>query len=445
MDAAFGAVLDRVTTLADERAEEIIEFAAALIRQPSVNPDLEPNANAEAPAQAWLRNQLTTMDAFEKVDHWAEDPESRRPNVVASRSGTGGGRSLIWAAHTDVVPVSPDQEAAWSDAGPFSGEVRDGKLYGRGASDMKGAIAAQVYAARLLHEAGVKLKGDLTLVQTCGEESGRKDLGCNAVLRRGYRANLAIFPEPSNFAIYPAIKGEIYFRLAVPGKSTHIANRHLVSQALPHGVERPGVSAIDNMLKYQLATLDLERQWLLWRTSPHVPPGGMFINLNTLHAGPPAAPIPDTAVPDSCEATGSMLFYPDVNAQDVIAEVRAAYDRVTESDAWLREHPPTLDIPFGHPMKEPVNVPFDHPGVETVSTAMQAIGETDPPRQVSPFVCDANYWVAEGQASLVFGPGDPSWGIHGTDEHIPVADLIKAVKAFAATTMLWCGITTDSN
>jgi len=433
-------LIGRIDAAIDARREEIVAFAADLIRQPSVNPDLGPSPEAEAPAQRWLADRLGGWGVFDRVDMWTEDEAGPRPNVVATRLGTGGGRSLIWAAHTDVVPVSAEQAAAWSGTGPFSGEVRDGMLWGRGASDMKGAIAAQVMAARVLADAGVRLRGDLTLVQTCGEESGRRDMGCNAVLRRGYRADLAIFPEPTDFAIYPAIKGEVYFRLTVPGRSTHIANRHLVAQALPHGIERPGVSAIDNMLKYHLATLGLERDWLLWRTHPGVPPGGMFVNLNTIHAGPPPAPIPDTAVPDACEATGSALFYPDVPAAEAIAEIRAAYDRVTVADSWLRDHPPTLDIPFGHPLKEPVNLPFDHPGVETIAAAMAAIGEADPARGVAPFVCDANYWSAEGQPSIVFGPGDPSWGIHGTDEHLPVADLLRAVRAFAAVSVAWCGV-----
>ena len=138
-----------------------------------------------------------------------------------------------------------------------------------------------------------------------GEEAGRRDIGCNTVLERGHRADIAIFPEPSNFAIYPTIKGELYFRLTVPGKSTHICNRHLVAQPVPHGAERPGVSAIDNMLKYQLAILELEKQWNLWRTNEHVPPGGMFININTMQAGTSL-----TSVPDSAEATGSLLFNP---------------------------------------------------------------------------------------------------------------------------------------
>ena len=277
-------VLNRVLTAIDKRSDEIVRFASELIQQPSINPDLEPNEQAERPAQEWLRDQFAAMGSFSDIDFW--EVELNRPNVVAVRKGEGGGRSLIWSAHTDVVPVTPEQAEQWEGAGPFSGEVRDGWLWGRGASDMKGAIAAYVMAAQILHDEGVRLKGDLRLSQAIGEEAGRRDIGCNTVLERGHRADMAIFPEPSNFAIYPTVKGELYFRLTVPGKSTHICNRHLVAQPLPFGVERPGVSAIDNMLKYQLAILELERQWNLWRSNEHVPAGGCSSTSTQCRPGP---------------------------------------------------------------------------------------------------------------------------------------------------------------
>jgi acetylornithine deacetylase len=318
--------------------------------------------------------------------------------------------------------------------------MRDGKVWGRGASDMKGAIAAYAMAARILAESGIRLRGDLILAQACGEESGRRDIGCNTILERGYRSDLAIFPEPSNFHIYPTAKGELYFKLTVPGKSTHICNRNLVAQALPHGVTRPGVSAIDNMLKYQLAFLDLERQWLLWRTHPTVEPGGMYININTIQAGTSI-----TSIPDSCEVTGSSLFYPDLSAEEVVDEIRATVDRVTDGDYWLRDHPAVLDLPLDATstapwVKEPVNMPFDHPGVATIAAALRTVSGREPVIETSPFVCDANFWFPLGQPSLIFGLGDPSWGIHGTNEFLPVADLIEATRLFAAVTMAWCGV-----
>jgi acetylornithine deacetylase len=429
--------LNRVLSAIDARQDEIVEFAAELICQPSVNPDLEPNDDAERPAQEWLRDQFETIGGFE-IDYY--EVARNRPNVVATRKGAGGGRSLIWAAHTDVVPVTPEQREQWVGSGPFSGEVIDGKLYGRGASDMKGAIAAYTMAARILQDEGVELEGELKLVQSPGEEAGRRDIGCNTVLERGHKADMAIFPEPSNFAIYPTIKGELYFKLTVPGKSTHICNRHLVAQPLPHGVDRPGVSAIDNMLKYQLAILELEKQWNLWRSNPYVPPGGMFININTMQAGTSL-----TSVPDSAEATGSLLFNPDLTAAEVMEEIRATLDRVTASDYWLREHPPVLDLPLDSDsaapwIKEPVNLDPDHDAVHAIQAAMVKATGGAPEVTISPFVCDANFWFPLGQPCLVFGVGDPSWGIHGANEHLPIVDLIKATKAFAATTMEWCGV-----
>jgi acetylornithine deacetylase/succinyl-diaminopimelate desuccinylase-like protein len=438
MQTKTSAILERVLAAVDDRADEIVAFAADFIRQPSVNPDLEANDLAERPAQSWLRDQLAASSVFDSVDYW--EVEERRPNVVAVMKGSGGGRSLTWASHTDVVPVTPEQADQWVGEGPFSGEVRDGNLWGRGASDMKGAIAAYTMATRILHDAGVRLKGDVILAQACGEESGRRDIGCNTILDRGYRSDLAIFPEPSNFRIYPTAKGELYFRLTVPGKSTHICNRHLVAQALPYGVERPGVSAIDNMLKYQLALLELERQWLLWRTNPNVDAGGMFINVNTMQAGTSL-----TSIPDSADATGSLLFYPDLTSDEVIAEIRATVDRVTEADYWLREHLPVLDLPLDSDsaapwVKEPVNMPFDHPGVLTISAALQSVSGREPVVETAPFVCDANFWFPLGQPSLIFGIGDPSWGIHGTNEFLPVADLLEGTRLFAAIMMAWCGV-----
>ncbi len=428
--------LDRVFQAIDDRRDEIIAFAADYVRIPSINPDLEPNDDAEGPAGEWLRDQLASLGGFE-IDFY--ELEKNRPNIVATRKGSGGGRSLIWSSHTDVVPITPEQQEAW-DGNPFSGDLKDGKLLGRGASDMKGPAAAYIKAAQIIMDEGIELQGDLILAQSPGEESGRRDIGCNTVLERGHRADFAIFPEISNFAIHPTAKGEIYFKLTVPGKSTHICNRNLVAQPLPYGMERPGVSAIDNMLKYQLAILELEKQWSLWRSNPHVPPGGMYININTMRAGTSLS-----SIPDSAEATGSLLFNPDLTCDEVIAEIKACIDRVTEADYWLRENPPVLDLPLDAESnapwrKEPVNLPHDHPMIGVIQSSMRTVTGAEAPVGISPFVCDANFWYPLGQECLIWGIGEPSWGCHGANEYLPVEDLITGAKAFAATTMEWCGV-----
>jgi acetylornithine deacetylase len=166
----------------------------------------------------------------------------------------------------------------------------------------------------------------------------------------------------------------------------------------------------------------------------------MFININTLQAGSSI-----TSIPDSCEATGSLLFYPDLSADQVMAEIRASIDRVTEADYWLRDHPPLLDLPLDADsaapwVKEPVNMSFDHPGVQVISDILKSVSGRDAVVETAPFVCDANFWFPLGQPSLIFGLGDPSWGIHGTNEFLPIDDLIEATKIFAGVTMAWCGV-----
>jgi acetylornithine deacetylase/succinyl-diaminopimelate desuccinylase-like protein len=128
----------------------------------------------------------------------------------------------------------------------------------------------------------------------------------------------------------------------------------------------------------------------------------------------------------------------------VIAELRATIDRVTAADHWLSEHPPVLDLPLDATssapwVKEPVNMPFDHAGVLTIAEVLKSVSRRDAVVETSPFVCDANFWFPQGQPSLIFGVGDPSWGIHGTNEFLPVTDLIEATKLFAAISIAWCG------
>src|SRR5688500_9268001 len=90
-------VVERVSAAIERRADEIVRFASELIQQPSINPDLEPNDEAEQPAQEWLRDQFTAFGSFDEIDFW--EVAQNRPNVVAVRKGEGGGRSLIWSAH----------------------------------------------------------------------------------------------------------------------------------------------------------------------------------------------------------------------------------------------------------------------------------------------------------------------------------------------------------
>ena len=129
-----------------------------------------------------------------------------RPVVVARIRGSGGGRSLILSGHVDAVPVGKGE---WLH-GPYSGDVEGGKLYGRGAFDMKGGVAAMMSAARILHEMDVTLKGDL-IVETVPDEEFAGANGTVAARARGYTADAAVVGEPTGLRVVAAQRG---FRLA---------------------------------------------------------------------------------------------------------------------------------------------------------------------------------------------------------------------------------------
>lgn len=425
---------ERVLARIDAAQDRIITFLQEYVRQKSTNPNFEgcEHLREEQACQEWLRDTINAMGLFDKLDYW--ELEEGRPNMVAVLKGEGGGKSLMWMGHSDTVPVTKDQAAAWN-GDPWSGDLVDGKVWGRGAADMKGGNTAILWAAALLREAGIKLKGDLNVSFVIGEESGRKEIGCNSVLDRGYYTDFAVIPEISNLNLYPVIKGEIYFKVTIQGKATHICNRHLVAQPLPPGVERPGISAIDKMLKVQQAILDLEEQWTLYREHPLVPQGGMFISINQIHGGEAWS-----SIPESCWATGSLLFNPGLTSEEVIAEVREVVEGVAKRDYWLRQGNLQLEIPWFGQLKEAVDVPVDHPGNQAIIRAFQAVRGQEPTIACSPFVCDANFWFAKGQPVVVFGPGDLSMGVHGVNEHVPVQDVLDAARTFALMAIDWCGV-----
>ena len=153
--------------------------------------------------------------------------------VVIGRAGRPGGRRIILSGHLDVVP--PGDPATWT-VDPWGGEIRDGALYGRGACDMKGGVAAILAAVRALGAAGDldRLDGELVVALVPSEEDGGQ--GTLAAIRAGVTGDLAIIAEPSNLDIVVAHAGAITFRLTVPGRAAHASQR------------REGVSALDKLL-----------------------------------------------------------------------------------------------------------------------------------------------------------------------------------------------------
>lgn len=187
-----------------------IEILQKLVRINSVNPSLEPNGPGEQEIAEFIHDELGRLGVFSEIDVLA----ATRANVTAVFKGSGGGRSLMINAHTDTVGVA-------GMTAPFSGDVVDGKLYGRGAYDMKGSVAAMMGIAESLIRHPEVLKGDLILSFVADEEY--ESIGAQAFVGK-YKPRAAIVTEPTDLGICLAHRGFAVFKITTKGKTAHGGN-----------------------------------------------------------------------------------------------------------------------------------------------------------------------------------------------------------------------------
>lgn len=424
-----------VLTEIDRSAAALLAFLANYVRQRSVNPG---RATSEAPgdtraAQEWLRDQLAAFGCFDEPDLWDDAPN--QPNLAAVVRGNGGGQALMYNGHTDTVQVSPEQCAAWLGGDPWSGHIADGKLYGRGATDMKGGNAAFAWAVWSLLQAGFRPASDLSVTYSIGEETGEAEIGPLSVLERGYRAPLIVNGEPTNLRVAPATMGWFFFRIRLEGKSLHPAARYTAIYPRPGEAPPAGVDAVEKARKIMDALSHLERDWGLYQHHLVMPPGGMNLCHVSIQGGSYRA-----EMPPSCEVVYAVVYNPALTGDQVIAQIRTVMDGVVQADSWLREHPPIIDYPVIHRVLDPVNLPLDHPSVMALQAAFRTALGREPELGCLPGPCDANIMSGAGETTIIFGPGDLAYGAHGTNEHVPVDQVIDACKVYAHLIIDWCGV-----
>ena len=185
----------------------ITDTLRTLVRINSINPSLEPGGPGEAEIAAFVAARLEALGLAVAV----HEPVAGRPSVVGRLAGRGGGRSLMLNAHTDTVGVS-------GMAAPFSAEIRDGRLHGRGAYDMKGSLAACIGAVEALVRSGVRLQGDVLVAAVADEEHA--SLGTYDIARR-YPVDGAIVTEPTALDLCVAHKGFAWIEVVTRGRAAH--------------------------------------------------------------------------------------------------------------------------------------------------------------------------------------------------------------------------------
>lgn len=414
----------RVLDAVDLLRPTLVPLLSELVRTPSMT-----GTDVEHDLLATLARDLTEEGL--EVDHWAIDldattghpdfpgleaPRTEGYGLVARLPGGDAGPSLMLNAHVDVVPTG--DRAAWTDPDPFSGTVRQGRLMGRGACDMKGGLAASLLAVRALRRSGVPLRGDLLMACVQGEEDG--GLGTFATLQRGWRADACVVPEPTDLDVVPANAGALTFRLRVTGRATH-ASRHT-----------EGVSAIARLWPLWQALEDLEQRRNLavdplMRRWPLAYP----LSIGTLRAGDWPSSVPDLLI-----AEGRLGVALEESVEDARTAFEEAIAAACAADPWLREHPAHVEWwggQFGPGRLDP-----DHPLVAAVGAAHAQVSGR--PQQIygAPYGSDLRLLTAAGVPTVHYGPGDAALA-HAPDESVPVEDVLTCARALALLAVEHCG------
>src|ERR1700733_10810623 len=224
---------------------------------------------------------------------------ARPPPPLPAPRGSGAGRSLVLNGHIDVV--SPEPRNEWT-SDPFVAEVRDGRLYGRGACDMKGGIASMVLARETLAQLGVSLRGDLLVATNTDEESS--GAGGAALVEYGLTADAGIVPEPTGFQVWVACRGSEYGVIRVPGRPGH-AEVHQ-----PHWRAGGAVNAIEKAAIVLAAIDSLRREWTSRGAYQH-----RYLSHPSVLATMARAGEWPVSYPASCELTIAAMFRPTQAAE----------------------------------------------------------------------------------------------------------------------------------
>jgi acetylornithine deacetylase len=380
---------------------DAVALTAALVRVDSRNPTLVPGAPGEAAV-------ATALAAI--LDSWGfqvelQDATPGRPNVIARIGRPAGGRSLLFNGHLDIVGIDGMTHA------PFDAEVRDGRLFGRGASDMKAGVASMCAAAARAAADGTLL-GEIIVTGVVDEEF--ESLGTRALVDRGLRADAAIVTEPTRLAIMPAHKGFVWLDVVLRGRAAHGSRWDIGIDAIRHaGLLLSELDRIDTDV------LPARNHPLLGRPSVHasIIEGGAGMS----------------TYPERCLLRLERRTIPGEQVADVVAEVEAACARV-------RARRPTFAAELAVGITQsPSDVAVDAPIVRALDTVLRHRGELPRVEGMSAWT-DAAILNDAGIPAICFGPGDITLA-HAAEEYVIIEEIERATAVLTDLARHWCGST----
>lgn len=394
------AVLDLIT------AEDLVTTTQRLLRAPGENPP-----GQEAATVAVLAELAGELD----LGHTAYEVAPGRPNVTVTlpAAWTGwddpdGAPGLLLLGHTDVVPVGD----GWT-VDPFSGLLRDGRLFGRGSSDMKGGLAAGLVAMGALRRAGVELAGPVHLAALADEEQGGSGVR-DWIARPHPPLRGCIVAEPTDLQTIVAARGDSYLTITVRGEAAHA------------GRPEDGRNAINGAAAI---VTDLEGWHAEHAADPHPLVGAPTFNVGEIVGGAGAS-----VVPAECRIEVDRRLLPGESIDSVLAAVRERIAGLALEErglSWSVESP--MDMPG-------FETPADDPFVTAVDGALAQAGGPGLPLAGWTAACDGGY-VAErwGVPVVVLGPGSVNEQAHRADESVGVDELVVAARCYALAALRLLG------
>lgn len=383
-----------VEVLAEIHRESLIDLAQDFVRIPSENPPGD-----ERPVAEYLAQRLE--GAGMHVSFQDVDPHPGGPNVVGTLDTGENGPTLLFNTHLDVVPAGE----GWS-VPPYAGVIEQSRLYGRGACDAKGPLAAIVIALEAVLRAGVSLQGKIIIAGVVGEEQDQS--GTRQLAADGIQADHAIVAEPTQLIPIVAHKGEVYYELTTIGRAAHGSAPQL------------GVNAVIKMMPVIQGIQDLADQL---RQKRHALCGHPTMNLGVIRGGH----IPN-AVPDRCTIHLDRRLIPGESFDEARGEIEAILDEITKHDATFQAQ--VKEVARSLPME----IASDTLLVRALRRQTKLVTGTDPGYAGWAATCDANILVNEARIpACVFGPGDLFGQAHKPDESVDIDELVTGAKIYALT------------
>ncbi len=373
------------------------ETLVRLVRINSVNPFLVPGAPGEKEIAGFIAESLASFGLKTEIF----EPEPGRTSVVGRLAGSGGGRSLMLNAHCDTVGTAGMAE-------PFSGAIREGKLYGRGSFDMKGSLAACMAAAKALADSGARLRGDVLVAAVADEEYG--SLGTRDLIER-VKVDAAIVTEPTGLDVCLAHKGYLWIEVEIAGRAAHGSKFEL------------GIDANMKMGAFLNELAGLERE--LRARPPHLLVGPPSLHAAMLSGG---SGLSTYAAQSTVKIERRTV--PGETEVQAVGEIQGIVDRLAESD---RDFHAAVRAFF---VRDPFEVAPHATIVKTVDAAAQKVlGRRAAHIGDTPWM-DAALLEAAGVETVVFGATGA--GAHADVEWVELESVEKLAEILAESALDYC-------